>query len=500
MEERRVKFLESCGLAPSQDKFVRALVSQPRASVLFGGSGYCGKTRTLCVAAVALNLKLAKETGVPPRGFFGCVNYTQVTDRILPQLREMFGHMGSDKTSQGHGWHFAFNDPNLGVICFRNLEDPKHRKGSGFSYVLIDEITELTREMFGDTLYFRLQRTEQKMPFMPLGAATNPDGIGHNWVKSLWVPGYQDFSGENKDFKPSEFVFIPAVPEENPAFDEDAFNTATAGLSESVKKARRTGSWATPEGARWPTLGPQHRFKASEIWPYGIPPHFRKLMGSDYGLRAPYCNLWFAVDGNRDVYCYREDYQAGITADIQAERIQNLTGTDEQIHEWRVDPAYWHKLPGHEGSTDRTIASMYRDVIKDDPRFRCGMAPGYNRSRAIAMATYDMLFNQENNLPNLYIEESCKHFWGELTGAVWDARGMISGKKEDIDPRNPDHAITAGYYALHSFYSPGEESQTNISWVAPSGKTYQQEYFDELSERAFDEFLDEYTGNYSAFH
>jgi len=466
LTEKTVDFLEEAGLTPSQRAFIKALVSQPRASVLFGGSGYCGKTRTLCVAAVFLNGYLASLGFPGMRGFIGCMNYTQLTDRIVPQMRELYGHLGEVKESRLHGWHFAFNDQRLGVICFRNLSDPNHRKGSGFAYILIDEITELLRKEFGETLYFRLQRTQETLPFMPLGAASNPDGIGHSWVKSLWVPGYQDFSGDNRDFKPSEFVFIPARPEENPKFDEDAFNTATAGLSDAVKKARREGSWATPEGARWPTLGRQHQFSVSQKFPYGIPEHYTRILAIDYGLRAPYCALWIAIDGEGDAWVFQEDYKAGITADVQAERMMNLTEESVPFREIRADPAIWAQLPGHQGPSNKSILDIYNDVLRSDPRFKCGFSQGYNKSRSIAMATLDTLFNQENGLPNLYIEEGCKHLWGELTGAVWDTRGQLSGKKEDIDPRNPDHAITALYYGLHTWYEMAPNAPPPVSQEA----------------------------------
>lgn len=450
-------FLNQFNLQEKHKAFIYALISGPRRNVLFGGCGYSGKTRSLVIAAVFLNGYLASQGIKQPRGFFACMTYTQMEDRIIPQFQALFGEMGDFSVSREFGAHWRFHDPNMGVICFRNLEDPEKRKGAGFAYILIDEITELPYEVFASLQYLRLQRTEQRLPFMPLGAATNPDGIGHFWVKSLWVPGYQDFECErNREYRKENFVFIPALPEDNPAFDEESFADATAGLSEATRKARRFGLWNAPEGARWHVLGEQHRFNLRQSFPNGIPDTWPRLLGIDYGLRAPYAALWFAIDQDRNAWCYREDYETGLIATQQAERLVNLSANEPEPAEIYADPAMWQLLPGHSGPTDMSVATMYHDTFRGMGKSHWALQPGFNKSRMLNWATYDSLFDQENGQPNLYIEEGCTSFWGELTGAMWDTRGQLAGKREDIDPRNPDHALTAGAYALRTYYTGAE--------------------------------------------
>lgn len=460
MSRTKVDFLEAFGIsaktAPKQLAFVEALVSQPQAMVLFGGSGYSGKTRTLCIAAVWILGKLKSLGYTRQRVFVGSMSYPQIRDRIIPQFRDLFGHLGTLSESSEHGLHWKFSDPELGVVCFRNLSDPNQRKGSGFAAVLIDELTELTRQAFGDLLYLRLQRTSKKMPWMPFGAATNPDGIGHSWVKKIFVK--KDFSGVDEHFNPSEVSFIAALPDDNPAFDEDAFNAATAGLPAHVRKARRTGSWDTPEGARWPILEEGiHRFRMADRFPMGIPRHYRTILGVDYGLRAPYAALWFAIDEDRNAWMFREDYRAGLTASDQADRILTLTGRNELIRTIRMDPAMWQKFPGHEGYTSNSPFKTYKAKLATDKRFGA-IVPGFNQSRMIGQMTLDKLFGRDNDFPDLFIEEGCVNAWEEFTGAVWRKRSMYDEKVEDIDDRLPDHAITATIYALHNEYQPAATS------------------------------------------
>jgi hypothetical protein len=106
------------------------------------------------------------------------------------------------------------------------------------------------------------------------------------------------------------------------------------------------------------------------------------------------------------------------------------------------------------------LISFFEDELAGDERFG-SLEKGFNRNRATALATYDLLLTRGNGYPDLYIERGCEQLWGELKGATWDTRGGLSGKREDIDPRNPDHAITAGYYMLHAEIEPYEPKRLN---------------------------------------
>lgn len=489
MPEVVSNFLDSFGLTYNQKRFVHELTTGPANNVLYGGRGGVGKTRTLVITAVYLNGYLRSQGYTNIRGFFGCMDYTQFEDRIGPMFVEVFGDLGEVSTTRKHGLHWRFNDESMGVICFRNLEDPTKRKGSGFAYILVDELTEVPYDVFGALQYLRLQRTERKLPFMPFGAATNPDGIGHGWVKTFWVPGYQNFDLETtRKFDKDRFIYIHASHDDNPTWNEAEFDLATAGLSESTRKARKEGLWNVPEGARWPSLDPKkHQFNIRKTFPLGIPSNWPRILGIDFGTRAPFCCLWIAIDGDRNAWVYREVYESGITPDVQAQAILDMTPEDEQISRIFADNSMWAVLPNATGRVDLSVATIYRDTWGD--AFPCGMEPGLKGERKLGWAVLDAMLNQENDQPNLYISEDCTNLWGEFTNAVWDTRGMLAAKKEDIDPRNPDHALDALKYALRTYYEGAIELPEEFKYK--TGAEYDQLRRQEYAERAIREFRQE---------
>jgi hypothetical protein len=404
-------------------------------------------------AGVFFNGRLRKMGFPGATGVLFCSTYEALRDRHLGKFEEEMGHIGKVVEDQVYGRCFRFHDSSMGRIALRNMDKPDKYRSAEFSYALFEELTELTREKFFTALY--AVRSPKQLPFMPVLCASNPDGIGHIFVKTLFVPEYQDLT-EFEGIQADRLRFIQALPQDNPTYATNPQIQATfAQLPPHIRKAREEGNWDTPEGARWPILNKYvHQFAMRDRFPHGLPAGWPIIIGYDYGLRAPYCCLWMAVDHDKNLWVFREDYQTGFIATEQGERIRMLTGENEQVQKVFADPAIWQRNPQHTGKSDHSVYKDLKKALGPDKRFG-PITEGFNESRMLAMNTLDRFFDHDNDFPNIYIEEGCKHLWRELTGAIWDARGMLSGKREDIDPQNPDHAITALYYAAHTnYYGP----------------------------------------------
>ena len=442
-------------LTPKQCEALDFCVGTPNALCLYGGAGYGGKSYLLRQAGPYFNGRL-RHMGFPGQtGVLFCSTYGALKDRHFGKFMEELGHLGRIVEDHIYGLCFRFNEPSMGRIALRNLDQPDKYRSAEFAWALFDELTEITADKFFTAIYSI--RSPKSLPFMPILCGSNPDGIGHIWVKTLWVPQYQDLN-EFPDMEPSRLKFVQALPHDNPTYATNQQIKATfAQLPDHIRIARTTGSWDAPEGARWPVLNKYvHLFSIRERFPYGLPAGWPVIMGVDYGLRAPYCALWIAVDGDKNLWVFREDYQTGFTAEQQAQRMLMLTGRNEQVQSVYYDPACEQVFPQHKGKSDDSVLKDYKAKLEPDERFG-PLVAGYNESRMLAMNTLDRFFDHDNEYPNIYIEEGCKNLWRELTGAVWDTRGMLSGKREDIDPRNPDHAITALYYAAHTnYYGPAK--------------------------------------------
>lgn len=475
----RVKF------HPKQAAAFWAMWCRPQATVLAGGSGFGGKSYLLRAAAVGFHIWAVCHGYVAPITLFTSSSYEALRDRHFSYFVREWGHLGELKSDHAeYGRCFLFNAPSMGAICFRNISDQSERRGAEYLAGFNDETTEITSKLWGEFLY---RVRAPGLSVNPVLAATNPDGIGHSWCKALWRPHlvrdkWLNFllSGESGDpegipgfvkaqadatLDPLDYIYVPFLPDDNPIFDEKTFYRGVGHLPIEIQRARRNGSWESPEGARFSTLDEgRHIFKVKEAFPQGIPSTWPRIMGTDYGLRAPYCNLWGAVSPDLDIYVYREDYMARLTADIQAKRIQNLTGVNEKLTSWKVDPAMFSANPGHipTPNNERTpsVIDLYKLVIKQDPRFPSPM-PGKYKSRAHALSRLDQYLNLDNELPNMYFEDSLMFTWEELTGAVFKTGTVLAELSEDIDPRCADHAITALYYMMADDPMPADTPKSS---------------------------------------
>lgn len=476
-----IAFSRACGFHHKQEIVLQAALSRPNPVILAGGSGMGGKSYMLRAVAVYIALVMS-SIGVTDPVLYASASYETLRDRAYSKFGREWGHLGTFRSSHGeYGRAFVFDDSKVPPIVFRNLAKPDERRGTEFCAGLLDELTEIPQDIFGAFCY--MCRSPQT-GWHPIVTTSNPDGIGHGWVKSMFraldVPfGWntdpertleqitnmpertapfsheEDPSGE---LDARDYIYIPFLPDDNPKFNEKTFLRGVAHLPAHVQRARRYGMWDFPEGARWPQGTNHMLFETRDKFRAGIPSDYPRILHVDYGLAAPYCALWTAIDPDGDAWTYRCDYAAGFTADRQIERIKALTLPNEQITDFRLDPAMWAAFPRHlkdqvQGYRDRSAADIYAESVADDPRFPAP-EPGFNKSRLLAFATLDSLMNRGNGFHDWWIEASaCKPLLREIANAVFakDSKGQVG---EDIAKQCADHAITAAYYGLHTWYSP----------------------------------------------
>lgn len=69
------------------------------------------------------------------------------------------------------------------------------------------------------------------------------------------------------------------------------------------------------------------------IDPIEIPNHWYRYRAIDYGYAAPFCCLWLAVDYDRNVYVYKEHYEAGQDLNYHIDKIKEKS---EKKNIWRL--------------------------------------------------------------------------------------------------------------------------------------------------------------------
>lgn len=231
LEEETVKFSELANFLPKQKEAQEA--SKRFKFVLYGGSLGSGKSYWLRWMMLYWLMKMyAKYDLKGIRAGLFCEDYPSLNDRHLSKVKYEFPSWLGTYNQQFHEFTLA-PEYGSGVIAFRNLDDPEKYLSVEFAVMGVDEINRNQIVTFRE-LRKRLRWAGIKdVRFL---AACNP--IGEAWVKNWWVKRL--FPPEEKE--QYEFVFVPALPTDNPYLDESYYKSLES-LPENQRKAFLEGNW-----------------------------------------------------------------------------------------------------------------------------------------------------------------------------------------------------------------------------------------------------------------
>lgn len=212
-------------------------------------------------------------------------------------------------------------------------------------------------------------------------------------------------------------------------------------------KVAGLGEWGIAEGqffAAW-------RESVHVVQPFEIPRGWMRFRSMDWGSARPYACLWFAVDYDGNMYCYRELYGwggkpnvgTGETAKEVGARIAKLEKREERVDYGVLDSACWAKT----GVTGPTIAEELNNelfVHKLVTFSKCskGRVEGANalKERLIGNKQKDGSYK-----PAIYFFPSCIHTIRTLPMLAHDKHNP-----ETYDTDGEDHAVDAVVYACLS--------------------------------------------------
>ncbi len=221
-------------LTPTLTKYVpsqphpkqQAFLWLPHREALFGGAAGGGKSEALLMAAL-------QYVDVP--GYAAILFRRTYTDLALPRAlmdRAQQWLHGTDAgwDERDKTWRF----PNGASLTFGYLdhEQAKFRYQSAeFQFVGFDELTQFSESQYL-FLFSRLRRREGQTIPLRMRAASNPGGMGHEWVKARFIDG-----------RSPDRVFIPARLEDNPSIDQAEYEESLAKLDLVTRRQFRFGDW-----------------------------------------------------------------------------------------------------------------------------------------------------------------------------------------------------------------------------------------------------------------
>lgn len=247
-------------------------------------------------------------------------------NHILPLIADLKGiatYRDSDK---------SFTFPNGSRIMFGYCDseaDVMRYQGQEYDVIFLDEATQFTEWQFRVlTASLRGANDNPKRFYL----TCNPGGVGHAWVKRLFVDRRYE-PDENAD----DYSFIQATVKDNPVLlekDPDYIRMLQA-LPEDKRRAWLDGDWSVMEGQFFPEFS--ERIHVCQ--PFEIPKHWNRYFGMDYGLDM-FAGYWGAMSEDGHLYIYREVFQSGVIISDAAQMIHRMTGR-ENVLAYYAPPDVW---------------------------------------------------------------------------------------------------------------------------------------------------------------
>lgn len=226
--------------------------------VLFGGAAGPGKSIGLLMAA-------AQFVDVP--GYSALLLRRSYRDLALPGALMAVSHQWWDHTkAHWDGVAYKWTFPSGAVIQFGYMEhdgDEFRYQSSEYQFIGFDELTQFKEHQY-TYMFSRLRKSRASEIPLRMRAATNPGGVGHEWVKDRWNLPYGTTGNPNR-------VFIPAKLDDNPYLDIESYEQGLGELADVTYQQLREGDWdATISGGRfypeWFTIIERRDIPQREHW------------------------------------------------------------------------------------------------------------------------------------------------------------------------------------------------------------------------------------------
>ena len=198
-----------------------------------------------------------------------------------------------------------------------NEKDVLQYQGQAYEVIVLEEATHFTEFQFQTLTESNRMSGNMKEPFNPRMYFTcNPGGVGHLWVKRLFID--RDYTPTEN---PTDYKFIPSLVFENKYIMEHDPNYAKVleNLPEDRKQAMLYGNWDIFDGQFF------REFKRSihVIEPFQIPEHWNRYIAMDYGLDM-FAVLFIAIDAKGKAYVYNEIHKPNLIVSEARQTLKSI--------------------------------------------------------------------------------------------------------------------------------------------------------------------------------
>lgn len=337
--------------------------------------------------------------------------------------------------------------PNGSRILFQYCEtdqDAERFQGTETDILFVDEATHQSEERIR-----KINACVRGVNSFPKRTyyTCNPGGVGHAWVKRLFV----DKIYKDKE-RPEDYAFIQSLVTDNRILMESdpEYVHQLEALPPKLREAWLHGRWDIFEGQVFEEFMdiPDHyidRVGSHVIAPFLVPETWTILRGFDWGYSRPFSVGWYAVDHDGRIYRIRELYGCTqtpneglkLTPREVGKMIRDIEETDPNLKGRHIrgiaDPAIFERSTGRSIADEMDACQVYFDKA-DHSRI-----PG-------KMQCHYRLHMDDNEIPMFYVFSTCKHFIRTIPLLIYDDK-----KVEDINTELEDHIYDEWRYVMMEY-------------------------------------------------
>lgn len=371
------------------------------------------------------------------------------SNHVIPFLREYGALM---EYSEGNKSLNFSNGSKIFLGYCSCDRDVLRYQGQEYDVIAVDEATQLSEYQF--SIFKACLRGVENFP-RRMYLTCNPGGIGHAWVKRLFVD--RDFRS-NED--PYDYSFIPAQVFDNEVLcrADPNYVGALESLPPKLRDAWLYGKWDVFEGQFFTEFDPDKHICS----PNYIPQDCKNFVAFDYGFDM-LAVLLMSIDREGTLYCKKELCVSGLTLSDAAEAISEFC-KGERVEYAVASPDLWNRRQdtGRSGfEIMQSVSGMPPMVAADDRR-----VAGWRVLREY--------LGGHNGKPKLYISSTCVELTRCLPALICDPL-----RAEDVsnEPHSITHAPEALRYAVMSRIQ-ADIPEEKMPFTFPTKKIKSSLFFD----------------------
>lgn len=430
--------------------------------ILFGGAAGGGKSFFLRAAAIIWAMQIPGVQIYIFRRTFPDLEKNHIFGpKAIPALLgKLLTESWVKWDKQKYRFHF-WNGSVIHLCHCQHEKDMYDYQGAEIHILMMDELSQFTAPIYR-YLRGRVRKVGLVVPegvrgrFPKIVAGTNPGGIGHNFIKGMWIDTARPFDIWRAPLKDGGMLrqFIPARIVDNPSLLEDdpTYSDRLQGLGDpALVKAMLEGNFNIISGGMFDDIWNED---VHVIPPFQIPRTFYFDRAFDMGSSRPFACGWFAEsDGSNIVFpngsfwCPPRGtlFQIGEWYGWNGEANEGCKLSPPEIAEGIVQRESKTRIKFNPGPADNMIwsADDYGKAPINDFQSKginwtmANKAPGTRINGWLRIRTLLKSATQyPMEDPGLYVFSNCIHTIRTLAPAP---RSKTNG--EDLDASYEDHAL-----------------------------------------------------------